>query len=109
MEDGEPDNASVLSEICPSLSCSEDTGLPTGSNLADLTNGKFNAEYSVEKRKEILQKYQKPSNCDHVLVPKVNEEIWSKLPTNAKRSDIRTSAFTRHTSKSVKCYYLYYS
>jgi len=48
MEDGEPDNASVLSEICPSLSCSEDTGLPTGSNLADLINGKFNAEYSVE-------------------------------------------------------------
>ena len=27
-----------------------------------------------------------------MLVPKVNEEIWSKLPGNAKRSDIRTSA-----------------
>ena len=27
-----------------------------------------------------------------MLVPKVNEKIWSKLPTNAKRSDIRTSA-----------------
>ena len=46
----------------------------------------------MEKRKEILQKYKKPNNCDNVLVPKVNEEIWSKLPTNAKRSDIRTSA-----------------
>ena len=79
-----------MSEICSSLSCSEDNSI--ASNLADLINGKFNAEYSVEKRKEILQKYKKPSNCDHVLVPKVNEEIWSKLPTNAKRSDIRTSA-----------------
>ena len=90
MEDGEPDNVSLLSEIYSSLSCSEDNSI--ASNLADLINGKFNAEYSVEKRKEILQKYKKPSNCDHVLVPKVNEEIWSKLPTNAKRSDIRTSA-----------------
>ena len=27
-----------------------------------------------------------------MLVPKVNEKIWSKLPTNAKRSDIRTLA-----------------
>ena len=80
MDDGESDNASLLSEICSSLSCSEGTGPPTASNLADLINGKFNAEYSVEKRKEILQKYKKPSNCDHVLVPKVNEEIWSKLP-----------------------------
>ena len=103
MEDGESDNASLLSEICSFLSCSKDTGPPIASGLADLINGKFNAEYSVEKRKEILQKYKKPNNCDNVLVPKVNEEIWSKLPTNAKRSDIRT-----HTRKSVKCYYLHY-
>ena len=46
----------------------------------------------MEKRKEILQKYEKACNCDNVLVPKVNEEIWSKLLVNAKCSDIRTSA-----------------
>ena len=92
MEDGDSDNASLLSAISSSLSCSQDTGPPIASGLAELVNGKFNAEYSVEKRKEILQKYKKPSNCDNVLVPKVNEEIWSKLPANAKRSDIRTSA-----------------
>ena len=46
----------------------------------------------MEKKKEILQKYKKPSNCDNVLVPKVNEEIWSKLPAKEERSDIRTSA-----------------
>jgi len=91
VKDRESDNAS-LSEICSSLKCSKDTGPPIASNLADLINGKFSAEYAVEKTKEILQKYKKQSNCDHVLFPRVNEEIWSKLPTNAKRSDIRTSA-----------------
>ena len=91
MKDGESDNASLLSEISSVLSCSEDTGPPIASDLADLINGKFNAEYSVEKRKEILQKY-KPNNCYNLLVPKVNEKIWNKFPTNAKCSDIRTSA-----------------
>ena len=92
MEDGDFDNASLLSAISSFLSCSQDTGPPIASGLAELVNGKFNAEYSAERRKEILQKYKKPSNCDNVLVPKVNEEIWGKLPANAKRSDIRTSA-----------------
>lgn len=92
IEDEESDNASLLSEIGSFLSCSEDAGLPIASPLPDLINGKFNSDYSVEKRKEILQKYRKPNNCDIVLVLKVNEEIWSKLPTNAKRSDTRTSA-----------------
>ena len=91
-EDGDSDNASLLSAISSSLSCSQDTGPTIASGLAELVNGRFNAEYSMEKRKEILQKYKKPSNCDNVLVPKVNEEIWSKLQANAKRSDIRTLA-----------------
>ena len=86
MKDGDSDNASLLSAVSSFLSCS------IASGLAELVNGKINAEYSVEKRKEILQKYKKPGNCDNVLVPKVNEEIWSKLPANAKRSDIRASA-----------------
>ena len=53
MEDGDSDNASLLPAISPSLSCSQDTGTPIASGLAELVNGKFNAEYSV-KTKEIL-------------------------------------------------------
>ena len=92
MEDEESDNASLLSEIGSFLSCSEDAGPPNASALTDIINGKFDAKYSVKKRKDILQKYRKPSKCDNVLVLKVNKEIWGKLPTNAKRSDTRTSA-----------------
>ena len=47
MEDGHADNASLLSAISSSLSCSQDTGPPIASGLAELVNGKFNAEYSV--------------------------------------------------------------
>ena len=88
MENGDSDNASLLSAISSSLSCSQDTGPPIANGLAELVNRKFNAEYSL-KRKEILQKYKKPSNCDNVLVLKVNEEIWSKLPANAQTSELQ--------------------
>ena len=46
---------------------------------------------TVLKNAEILQKYKVPSNCDQLFVPKVNPEIWGKLSSNSKRSDIRMS------------------
>ena len=59
--------------------------------LSKLVKDKFQTEYTVEQRKEILQKYKVPSNCNELFVPKVNSEIWTKLNANSKRSDIRTS------------------
>ena len=59
--------------------------------LSKLVNDKFQTEYTVEKRKEILQKYKVLVNCNELFVPKVNSEIWTKLNANSKRSDIRTS------------------
>ena len=41
MVNGGSDNASFLS-------CSQDTGPPGASGFAELINGKFSAEYSVE-------------------------------------------------------------
>jgi len=52
MEDGDSDNGSLLSAISSFLSCSQYTGPPIASGLAELVNGKFNAEYSVEWRRE---------------------------------------------------------
>ena len=52
----------------------------------------------MEKRKEILQKCKTPStDCDNVLVPKVNDEIWSKLPANAQTLELQ-----HYKTKSVK-------
>ena len=90
-EDDEVNNDDLLSQITTSLSSSDDTGPPVADKVSKLVNDKFQTEYSVEKRKEILQKYKVPSNCNKLFVPKVNSEIWSKLYANSKRSDIRTS------------------
>ena len=85
-EDEEVNNDDLLSQITTSISSSDDAG-----PLSKLVNDKFQTEYAVEKRKEILQKYKVPSNCSELFVPKVNSEIWIKLNANSKRSDISTS------------------
>lgn len=90
-EDEEVNNDDLLSQITTSLSSAEDTGPPVSDKLSKLVNDKFQTEYTVEKRKEILQKYKVPINCNELFVPKVNSEIWTKLNANSKRSDIRTS------------------
>ena len=90
-EDEELNNGDLLSQITTSLSSSDDTGPRVSDKLSKLVNDKFQTEYTVEKRKEILHKYKVPSNYNELFVPKVNSEIWTKLNANSKRSDIRTS------------------
>ena len=60
----EPNNDDLLSQITTSLSSSDDTGPPVSDKLSKLVNDKFQTEYTVEKREEILQKYKVPSNCN---------------------------------------------
>ena len=81
----------LLSQITTSLSSAEDTGPQVSHKLSKLVNNKFQTEYTVEKQKEILQKYKVSINCNELFVPKVNSEIWTKLNADSKRSDIRTS------------------
>ena len=91
LEDDEVNNDDLLSEITTSLSSSDEAGPPVSDKLTKLVNDKFQTEYTVEKSKEIVQKYKVPSNCHELYVPIVNSEIWGKLNANSKRSDIRTS------------------
>ena len=87
----ELNNDGLLTQITTSLSWSDESGPPVSDKLSKLVNDKFHTEYSVHKRKEILQKYETLSNRAELFVPKVNPEIWWNLRANSKWSDIRTS------------------
>ena len=67
-------------------------GPAISSQLAKIIDGKFATEFDLSKRKKILDKYPPPENCASLFLPKVNPQIWSKLNTNAKRTDIRMSS-----------------
>ena len=60
-------------------------------HIASIVDAKFLVEFDVEKRKEILDKYKVPKNCTSLITPKVNLEIWTKVPPFARRNDVRAS------------------
>ena len=90
--DADIDNDSFLQVLNESLLPSEDQRPPISEPLAKIVNAKFTTEIDIDKRKEILGKYKIPKNCDSLLVPRVNPEIWAKLPPSSKRGDIRMSS-----------------
>jgi hypothetical protein len=57
--------------------------------LAQITDKNFVIELEPEKLKNILQKHKRPQNCEQLYVPKVNPEIWYKIPGHAKKKDIK--------------------
>ena len=60
---------------------SEDGGPRILEQLAKMVSAKFSTEFDQQKRslKNILEKYEVPKNCESLLVPTVNQEIWAKF------------------------------
>eukprot|EP00794_Sanderia_malayensis_P020798 gene20798-22838_t len=85
-------NTDLLTTLDNLLLPSDETGPPISEQLAQILSQKYNAEFDMEKRKEIMTKYKLPKNCDTILVPRVNNEIWGKLNVNARRNDLKMSA-----------------
>ena len=70
------DNNSLIESIDESLRPSDSSGPSVAEKVAKLANEKFSIHLGVEKRKEILEKYQTSGNCKMLYVPNVNEPIW---------------------------------
>lgn len=47
--------------------------------------------------KKHFQTYNRPKNCNALVVPLVNHEIWTQLPANARKNDLNLS----HTQRAL--------
>ncbi|XP_028415485.1 uncharacterized protein LOC114538507 [Dendronephthya gigantea] len=81
----------LLAVINESLNPSDETGAPVSERLAKLVNEKFTLDFDLEKRKSIMENYKTPKNCDQLFSPRVNPEIWGRLSSSVKRTDIKSS------------------
>ena len=68
-----------LDEIAQLLDETERTDEAVAEKMADIANKCWLQRLSDEKLKEKLEKCPRPINCDKIIVPKVNPEIWGKL------------------------------
>ena len=76
----------LLEEIAQSFDETERTGDPVSDKLALIANKRWNHKLSEDQLKEKNEKYLRPANCDKVISPRVNPEIWAKL-SRAVRGD----------------------
>lgn len=64
-------------------------GPPVQEKLAKIVNARFQNDIAYDKLKTKLELYNRPSNCESMAPPKVNETIWRKSKTHNKSRDKR--------------------
>ena len=64
------------------------TGPKVNDRLSELIDTMLRAKVSDEKMKEKAGRFKQPQNCENLLLPKINPEIWSKMASRAKSRDL---------------------
>ena len=97
----EPDNSndSLLFDIAQDFSEQEDTGPPISQKIADIINKRWSEKLGEHKLHENRDKYPRPTNCERVIVPRVNPEIWARIDHNTKQLDLRASSIQTNLVK----------
>ena len=76
-----------------------ESGLPINAKLANLANKRFSQQPSYAKIKDLQGEYPVPQNCDGVLVPRVNPEMWRRIAKNNnkhyKNRDLRFASIQK--------------
>jgi len=89
----------VLDDIAQSLDEAERTAAPVSEKLANVASKRWLHKLSDDQLKAKVEKYHRPVNCGKIVVPKVNEEIWSKLPRPARGKDLKFSRLQTNMTK----------
>ena len=89
----------LLQEISHDLEQEEEVGGTINQQLADIVNKRWSTKLPKTKQKEKMEKYSRPSNCEKLIVPRVNAEIWDKLDNKTKHNDLRATSTQRILAK----------
>ena len=99
----------LLEVIKQKLFSQNDMGPEINDKLADIANNRW-AEIQEKKIvNERVKRYKMPRNCENIVVPRVNDEIWLKLllPSISKGSDIKLASIekciTASTAAVLEC------
>ena len=96
---GDDESDSVLDEIAQSLTDTEKTASKVSEKLAEIVNLRWLNNLDDTYLKEKLEKYLRPINCDRLITPKVNPEIWGRLNRQTRGKDLRLSSLQATLTK----------
>ena len=64
-----------------------------------LSPKRWSTKLPKTKQKEKMEKNSRPSNCEKLIVPRVNAEIWDKLDNKTKHNDLRATSTQKILAK----------
>ena len=59
--------------------------------LAKIINSRWLNKLNDESLREKLNAHLRPANCDRLITPKVNPEIWGRLDKETRVKDLKLS------------------
>ena len=77
----------------------DDMGQAITEKLATIINKRLSEKLSDQKLKEKRDQYPRPDNCDRLVAPRINPEIWARIE-NAKQLDLRASTNQSNLAKA---------
>ena len=89
----------LLSDIAQDFDGTDGTGPKVSEKLAEIVNKRWSERLDDAKFKSKMDKYDRPENCDRLLVPKVNPEIWANIGNSTKSADLHIANFQKTLTK----------
>jgi hypothetical protein len=93
-------NDSLLSEIENGFSQEDDMGPAITEKLATIINKRWSEKLSDQNLKEKRDQHPRPDNCDRLVAPRINPEIWARIDHTAKQLDLRASTNQSNLAKA---------
>ena len=82
----------LLKKLALDFTKDDKVSRPISKQLAEIINKRWASKLGENKVKETVEKYDRPENCERLVAPKVNPEIWEKITHYGKKQDLRLSA-----------------
>ena len=81
----------LLAEIAQAMDEGEKTAPNISDQLAKIINSRWLNKLKDESLREKLDAHLRPANCDRLITPKVNPEIWGRLDKETRAKDLMLS------------------